>query len=169
MIAVDKKTIEIACFEVNEHGRLLGGNKRFCRMFGFEESEVTWHYMTDLCRNAKEWENFKLSAASGCVKLRMKNRKGRSFNCSLFCNVKQDEKGNVIYSGTVHRVGDLTAAVSENVRAHENRTLVFLAKCNLCGEQVRVSSAGEARVRLLCDRCAAKQYPEAFSMKSAQM
>ena len=39
---------ETACFEVNEHGRILSGNRRFCRMFGFDENELRWHYLNDL-------------------------------------------------------------------------------------------------------------------------
>jgi hypothetical protein len=54
MMGMDLNSLETACFEVNEHGRLISGNKRFCRMFGFKsEDEVMWHYVTDLYRHEK--------------------------------------------------------------------------------------------------------------------
>ena len=34
MMEGDNK-IDVAYFEVNAHGRILSGNRRFCRMFGF--------------------------------------------------------------------------------------------------------------------------------------
>ena len=34
----NENSLDIACFEVNQSGRILSGNKRFCRMFGFNES-----------------------------------------------------------------------------------------------------------------------------------
>lgn len=168
MIAVEKNTIELACFETNEHGRLLSGNRRFCRMFGFKESEVQWHYITDLCRKAEDWNSFCNTDQVDGINMRMKNRKGRSFCCKLFRSVKQDVNGNLVYSTTIHRVGDPEIA-QEAPAAQTRQTLVFLARCALCGDQVRVSSAGEARIRLYCDRCAAKEYPEAYSIHSAQM
>ncbi|MCQ2103544.1 MAG: PAS domain-containing protein [Fibrobacter sp.] len=166
MIAVENNSIELATFEANEHGRLISGNRRFCRMFGFQESEVQWHYVTDLCRNAKDWVSFSASTED-CISVRMKNRKGRSFCCKLFRNVKQDDNGNVVFSATVHRVGDPEAV--KPVSASQPQTIVFLAKCAHCGEQVPVATAGEARIRLLCDSCAAKVYPEAYNLHSAQV
>lgn len=167
MISVEKNTIELASFEANEHGRLISGNRRFCRMFGFQESEVQWHYVTDLCRKAQDWETFRDADGQDCVNMRMKNRKGRSFCCKLFRNVKQDAEGRLVFCTTIHRVGD--PEVAQRTSATQSHTLVFLAKCAHCGQQVRVTTAGEARARLVCDRCAASMYPEAYNIKSAQV
>lgn len=160
MITAEKNTIELACFEVNEHGRLISGNRRFCRMFGFEESEVQWHYMTDLCRRAQDWIVFRDADVADSICLRMKNRKGRSFNCRLFRNVRQDDAGRIIFQTTVHRVGEVINSLQ--AVAPQKQTLVFLAKCAHCGDQVRVQTAGETRLRQFCNRCAAQFYPEAF-------
>lgn len=167
MIAIEKNTIELACFEANEHGRLLSGNRRFCRMFGFQESEIQWHYVTDLCRKAGDWESFCNSENPDSMNMRMKNRKGRSFSCRLFRSVKQDDQGNLVYSTTVHRVGD--SMVERAVVSNEKDSVVFLAKCAHCGAQIPVATAGEARVRMMCDRCAATEYPEAYNLRSAQV
>ena len=61
-------TIDLAYFEVNEHGRLLSGNRRFCRMFGFEPSELPWHYVTDLYRYTSDWESFRRDTQSASRK-----------------------------------------------------------------------------------------------------
>lgn len=167
MIAAEKNSIELACFEANERGRLISGNRRFCRMFGFLESEVPWHYVTDLCRKVEDWGSFCNANPDESFNMRMKNRKGRSFCCKLYRSVRQDENGGLVFSATVHRVGDFKVASPAPVS--KNQTFVFLARCTCCGEQVRVSSAGEARMRLMCDRCAAKEYPEAYNLHAAQM
>lgn len=165
MITIEKNTTEIACFEVNEHGRLISGNKRFCRMFGFDEAEVQWHYVTDLYRYAKDWNEFKSQQQDSSV-ARMKNRKGRSFNCSIIRQVFQKENGEVYYRNTIHRVGEDAPAVRTEQTAPVS--VVYLAKCSHCGSQVRVSTAGETRLRILCDACAAKAYPEAYHVKDAK-
>ena len=47
--------------------------------------------------------------------------------------------------------------------------MVFINKCAHCGEQVRVNTLAETRMRVLCDNCAAKAYPEAFNLAAAQV
>ena len=48
-------------------------------------------------------------------------------------------------------------------------SVVFLAKCSDCGAQIRVASAPETRLRMLCNSCAAKAFPETFYGKTAQV
>jgi len=167
MIAIEKNTVELASFEANEHGRLLSGNRRFCRMFGFQESEIKWHYVTDLCRKSEDWESFRDSDVQESFNMRMKNRKGRSFCCKLYRSIKQDEEGRLVFCTTIRRVGDPEASVRASMT--QGLALVFLARCAHCGGQVRVSTAGEARSRVMCDQCAASLYPEAYSISSAQV
>lgn len=157
-------SVEMATFDVNEHGRLLGGNKRFCRMFGFESDEVSWHYITDLCRHAKDWESFMESDPQTAFEIRMKNRKGRSFFCKLVRETVQNESGEIIYRNMLCRKSETIAIPAAN-----SLSLVFLGRCGQCGKQIRVNTAAEARMRMLCDDCAAMAYPEAFHAREGQM
>ena len=72
-----ENSIDLAYFEVNQHGRLLSGNRRFCRMFGFEPSELPWHYVTDLYRYASDWNAFRNDTVSASFNMRMRNRRAR--------------------------------------------------------------------------------------------
>lgn len=166
----NENNLDIARFEVNQSGRILSGNKRFCRMFGFSESEVVWHYITDCYRYRGDWETF-----SSCENLsqtkfvfRMRNRKGRSFKCSLSREVVQDANGKITFRNTVSRLGEPVLA-KEVPHIEESRSVVFINKCAHCGEQVRVNTLAETRMRVLCDACAAKAYPEAFNLAAAQV
>ena len=158
-------TIDLACFEVNEHGRLLSGNRRFCRMFGFEPSELQWHYVTDLYRYVSDWENFRRDTQSARFNARMKNRRGRSFDCCIVREVFQNEDGEVIFRNTVRKMGEVKAQQEHTVPL----SVVFVTKCSDCGAQIRVGSAPETRLRMLCNQCAAKAFPEAYYSKTAQV
>ncbi|MBO7512116.1 PAS domain-containing protein [Fibrobacter sp. UWB10] len=160
-----ENSIELAYFEVNQHGRLLSGNRRFCRMFGFEPSELQWHYVTDLYRYASDWNAFRNDTVSASFNMRMRNRRGRSFDCCITREIIQNADGEIIFRNTVHKVGEGKAA---NV-ATTPLSVVFLAKCADCGAQIRVTSVAETRLRMLCNHCAAKAFPETFYAKSAQM
>ncbi len=166
MNTMETNTIEMACFEVNEHGRLLSGNKRFCRMFGFDESEIQWHYVTDLYRHVKDWENFRTAAEQNSFVIRMKNRKGRSFSCNVVREMIQKPSGEIIFRNTVHRQGE---AVDADAVVSTPSSVVFIAKCAHCGEHIRVNSVAETRMRMLCNACAAREYPEAYHAKEARM
>lgn len=170
MMTTNLNSIEAACFEVNEHGRLLSGNKKFCRMFGFaNEDEVMWHYITDLYRHAKEWDEFRNcnSTAQHHFVARMRNRKGRSFKCSIVREIVQDAEGRMIYRNIIKRLGEKENAPVVTVNETQNLSVVFLAKCAHCGEQIRVSSIAETRMRMLCEACTAKAYPEAYHISAA--
>ena len=131
---------------------------------------MVWHYITDCYRYRGDWETF-----SSCENLsqtkfvfRMRNRKGRSFKCSLSREVVQDANGKITFRNTVSRLGEPVLA-KEAPHIEEGRSVVFINKCAHCGEQVRVNTLAETRMRVLCDACAAKAYPEAFNLAAAQV
>ena len=169
MMEGDNK-IDVAYFEVNAHGRILSGNRRFCRMFGYSESEVVWHYITDFYRYLKEWEDFRdcVDEARHSFVARMRNRKGRSFKCSVTREVVQDSEGHVTFRRSVTRPGEKAAVAIPEVPT-ESKTLVFVTRCAHCGLQVRVNTPAETRMRVLCDNCAVKAYPEAFNLAAGQV
>ncbi len=158
-------TIDLAYFEVNEHGRLLSGNRRFCRMFGFEPSELPWHYVTDLYRYTSDWERFRRDTESASFNARMKNRRGRSFDCCIVREIYQNDDGEVIFRNTVHKVGEGKGVQPQTVPL----SVVFVTKCSDCGAQIRVRTAPETRLRTLCNDCAAKAFPETYYTKTAQV
>lgn len=164
------KNLDVACFEVSEHGRILSGNRRFCRMFGYEEAEIGWHYITDFYRYQNEWETFRNceDQTQHHFVARMRNRKGRSFKCNVTREILQDEDGRISFRCCVSRIGDAgVAKVPEQVT--EDRTIVFMTRCAHCNERVCVNTIAETRMRVLCNSCAAKAYPEAFNLKTAQL
>ncbi|MCF0216455.1 MAG: hypothetical protein HUK21_08280 [Fibrobacteraceae bacterium] len=164
------ETPEIACFDVNQHGRLICGNRRFCRMFGFEESEVMWHYITDLYRFEKDWLAYKScdNTNEHHFVCRMRNRKGRSFKCSIVRTAYQNAEGTWIFHNVVSRLGENENPVAK-VETPVSEGLVFLAKCADCGCQVPVRTLAETRLRMLCNGCAAKAYPDAYHLKEASL
>ncbi len=163
MNAVESNVMELACFEVSEHGRLISANKRFCRLFGFSESEIPWHYVTDLYRHVQDWENFKNAVDQNSFVIRMKNRKGRSFNCDVIRETIQKANGEIVYRNVVRRKDDSAIAL-ENVQT-KSLSVVFLGRCGGCGERIRVATAAETHMRMLCDACAAVAYPEAYHVR----
>ena len=158
----------MACFEVSEHGRLVSANKRFCKLFGFEESEIPWHYITDLCRHVEDWESFRNSTDQHCFVIRMKNRKGRSFDCDVIRETIQKPTGEIIFRNMVCRK-DKAAPSSMESFAVKTPAVVFLCRCAHCGEHIRVATAAETRLRMVCDKCAVKAYPEAYHVREGQM
>lgn len=163
---------ETACFEVNEHGRILSGNRRFCRMFGFDENEIRWHYLNDLYRYHKDFVAFLSGTdATNCnFVAKMRTRKGRSFKCSITREAVQDAYGKVRFRSTVRKMvaGEATATTPavENVAPS---SVVFLAKCDHCGCQIPVARARGIKLSTLCSDCARKVYPEVYELKTAQV
>ena len=102
MIDAENK-IDVASFEVNQHGRILSGNRKFCRMFGYSESEIVWHYITDFYRYLKEWETFRDCAdqTQHHFVARMRNRKGRSFKCTITREILQDAEGKITFRSSL--------------------------------------------------------------------
>lgn len=170
MSVVESNTVDVACFEVNEHGRLISGNRRFCRLFGFNESEIPWHYVTDLYRHVADWETFKNAMGQDVFEIRMKNRKGRSFCCKVVREIIQKDSGEIVFKNMVCRKSDAAVQLSAQFAAHGNSlSVVFLGRCDHCGAHVRVNTVAEARMKMLCDNCAVKAYPEAYHIKEGQM
>ena len=161
-----KNNLDIACFEVNQHGRIISGNRRFCRMFGYSEAEIVWHYITDFYRHREEWELFRNcdDMTQHHFVARMRNRKGRSFKCEITREILQDAEGHVTFRSYVSRMGETKVP---EIHEESTRTVVFMTKCAQCNCQMRVNSLAETRMRVLCDGCAAKAYPEAFNLKAA--
>lgn len=167
MSVLETNVVEMACFEVSEHGRLISANKRFCRLFGFEESEIPWHYVTDLYRHVQDWEKFKNAIDQNSFVIRMKNRKGRSFNCDVVREIIQKSNGEVVYRNVVCRQGESSSSL--NAVQTKSSAVVFLGRCAHCGEQIRVATAAEMHLRMLCDKCAASAFPEAYRVREGQM
>jgi len=167
MNTVETNVMEMACFEVSEHGRLISANKRFCRLFGFEESEIPWHYVTDLYRHVQDWEAFKNATDKNSFVIRMKNRKGRSFNCDVIRETIQKPTGEIVFRNIVRRKGE--AACAMDVAPLKSSAVVFLCRCAHCGEHIRVATAAETHLRMLCDKCAVQAYPEAYHVREGQM
>lgn len=94
--------------EINETGHILSANDRFCKLFGFTEEEVTWHYIRDLYRYPQDWESFRNygpeETGKLCFFVRLKNRAGRSYKCSLERS-SRIEDGRVVYHLDIARVG----------------------------------------------------------------
>lgn len=105
-----EKKDKVARCEINETGRILNANKKFCKMFGFALDEPMWHYICDLYRYPKDWETFRLmtqeESDNQTFLVRMKNRRGRSFKCSILRTTRVDENGSLIYSHEITRLND---------------------------------------------------------------
>lgn len=98
---------KIAWCETNEVGRILRANRRFCKMFGFAENEAEWHYFSDLYRHRAEWNAFKASSGV-CFLARLRNRRGRSFKCSVVKSGIRSEGRNV-YKCEITKLESLSA------------------------------------------------------------
>lgn len=110
--------------EINEFGHLLTANNRFCRMFGFAENEIPWHYIKDLYRYPQDWETFKKhspeDSARLCFFVRLKNRAGRSYKCSMECLSRQNDNGSWIHRIEIAKVDsaeELGGSVSKDFRS----------------------------------------------------
>ena len=69
----------------NHSGRILTANNQFCKMFGFEPSEVKWHYLCDLYRYEDELNRIlqNIPEHDDILQTKMRGRTGRSFPCIL--------------------------------------------------------------------------------------
>lgn len=116
-MATEKKDKTARC-DINESGRILSANKKFCKMFGFALDEPMWHYICDLYRYPKDWETCRAMIAEPVAEqtflVRMKNRRGRSFKCSVIRTLKKDANGNVYFSNEISRLADTGKEESDN-------------------------------------------------------
>jgi PAS domain S-box-containing protein len=163
---------EVAFCEVNEHGRLLNANKRFCRLFGFDENDVAWHYVKDLYRHDKDWDAYqKCSPERGSnirFVARLKNRKGRSFKCSISRDVYQDDSGRIIYRNRIQKVLESSKDTSDILTgpSSSESSFVYLAKCVSCAKQLKISASHrDSRLPIYCPECAAVSFSNHFQSK----
>ena len=115
--SINKEDQELAICEINEHGRLLSGNRRFCRMFGFTEKELVWHYLLDLYRYETDWKAYRACEPEQGKKFhfvaRLKNRKGRSFQCSITREVSMDSGGRIVYRNSIQKLEDFSTTAGD--------------------------------------------------------
>jgi PAS domain S-box-containing protein len=95
------ETEEAVCV-ANNSGRILTANKRFCKMFGFDQNEVKWHYLCDLYRHKSEFSN--ISEKEEILQTRMRNRSGRSFPCILTRRATKSTEGIPLLMHYIQRV-----------------------------------------------------------------
>ena len=98
------ETEEAVCI-ANDSGRILTANKRFCKMFGFDQSEVKWHYLCDLYRHKGEFSNtLELPEKEDVLQIRMRSRTGRSFPCILTRRATKSLEGIPLLMHYIQRV-----------------------------------------------------------------
>ncbi|MDR0516096.1 MAG: PAS domain-containing protein [Fibromonadaceae bacterium] len=96
---------EAVCIS-NNSGRILTANKRFCKMFGFEQGEVKWHYLCDLFRNKNELDGIlrNIPEKEDVLQTRMRNRSGRTFRCQLTRRPTKSLEGIPLLVHSVQRI-----------------------------------------------------------------
>jgi len=162
-------------FETNAHGRLLGANRRFCRMFGVRPDEVLWHYILDFHRREEDWLRFRDAMEThgqiNAYMVRMRHRKGRSFQCLLQSSRVLGEDGTVRYQTLVQKVCstmNFVRTIPSEIQASSD-TVVYLTVCNACGKvkdgqgswlsPVRAVKPAAHRKACYCPECSAQLYP----------
>lgn len=174
---------DCACLS-NAHGRLVAGNRKFCKLFGFSEEEVEWHYLVDIYRNAADWQVVRNHVElygelrNFCVRLR--NRRGRSFFCKLERIPVSMPDGSLLYLTTMLKLATVRSNDKDlldvrrlrELASQGNHGLVYLVTCHSC-QKVRDTHGawiplphGSARNSVsrrlpeYCPQCAARLYPE---------
>lgn len=173
---------EAVCFS-NFKGRLLNGNKKFCKMFGFKVEDVPWHFLEDLHRHKDDWNSL-----TDCVEQfgsvdhyysRLRNRSGRSFHCLISRHRIDNGDGRYIYASVVKKITSAkakeagimkTPRQSVSGKAPKFGGLVYLTSCAHCNK-VQDSSGNWIELKdpntvvkhnrnSFCQSCAKKLYPE---------
>lgn len=172
---------EDAACVVNSHGRLLGANVRFCRLFGFGEGEAEWHYFCDLYRHEAEWKAFQgQSVAPGEERhyvARLRNRKGRSFKCCIARVASLDEQGRLVYVNTILKLAQASELAPVRVPGVAVAAQIFFTVCTAChrvrdaeGRWVEgdapVSPRRMTRYADYCPDCAARLFPGVFERQA---
>lgn len=122
----------------NSFGRLLGANRRFCRMFGLDQDEVIWRYLHDFHRRINDWEHFRSNLERygdvHAAMLRLKHRKGRSFLCMVSSTRFVSAEGKVCYRMYIQKLAPNAVAVQQKVKQPDSSdTVVYLMVCHGCG------------------------------------
>jgi PAS domain S-box-containing protein len=86
----------------NTVGRIIAANKRFCKMFGFDQDEVKWHYLCDLYRNEDTLKD--IPENEDILHTKMRNRSGRSFPCILTRRATKSLKGTLLLRHSIQRL-----------------------------------------------------------------
>jgi PAS domain S-box-containing protein len=89
----------------NNSGRILTANKRFCKMFGFEQGEVKGHYLRDLYRHKEVLSRIlqNIPEQDDVLQTRMRTRTGRSFPCLLTCCATKSLEGIPLLRHSIQR------------------------------------------------------------------
>jgi PAS domain S-box-containing protein len=90
----------------NNAGRILTANKRFCKMFGFEQSEIKWHYLRDLYRHEDELNRIlkNIPENEEVLQTKMRNRAGRCFPCVLVRRATKTTEGIQLLRHSIQRM-----------------------------------------------------------------
>jgi PAS domain S-box-containing protein len=159
----------------NSHGRLLNANHRFCRLFGFRDDEVVWRYALDLYRNERDWQDFRqIMETQGKVDaymVRLRHRKGRSFQCLIQSERIVNQEGLVCYQTTVHKIEanvGVVRRIPSELQTSES-SVVYLTACHSCGKvkdstgnwlvPMRPVAKAVHRKACYCPGCSAQLYP----------
>jgi PAS domain S-box-containing protein len=105
-MTIDEKIIEAedaVCIS-NNAGRILTANKHFCKLFGFEQSEVKWHYLCDLYRNKNDIDHLSVTEQGDVLQTKMRSRSGRYFPCILTRRATKSLEGVPLLVHSIQRV-----------------------------------------------------------------
>jgi len=169
---------EAACV-VNSHGRILGANGRFCRLFGFTKDETIWHYLPDLYRHESEWKIYREATGDDTTErhflARLRNRKGRSFKCMVTRTPLLSPDGQTIFLNAIAKIVSTRDAIAPRSEAtRPTATQIFFTICSGCsrvkdgsGEWILSAEAQTTRPRRsrqshYCPDCAARLFPGVF-------
>lgn len=94
----------------NKSGRILTANKHFCKLFGFEQHEIKWHYLCDFYRGKNKFsETFEKTTENEeeVLQTKMRSRSGRSFYCILKRKIIESTEGIPILMNIFQRIDAL--------------------------------------------------------------
>lgn len=159
----------------NTFGRMLGANRRFCRMFGMSPEDVEWRYIHDIHRNEQDWGKFRDAMEHhGKVEsflVRLRHRKGRSFKCLVESVRQLDDNGRPVYQMRIHKVDPVLSTVRTipSLLQSAGESVVYLTACHACGkvkdsagswiEPMRPVAKGSHRNPCYCPECSAQLFP----------
>lgn len=159
----------------NPFGRMLGANRKFCRMFGMTATDVEWRYIHDIHRNEQDWGKFCESMERhGKVEsflVRLRHRKGRSFQCLVESVRTLDDAGKVVYQMRIHKVDPALSSVRTipSLVQSAGDSVVYLTACHACGKvkdgdgqwivPLRPVAKAAHRSPCYCPGCSAQLFP----------
>jgi PAS domain S-box-containing protein len=107
-MTIDENIIETedaVCIS-NNSGRIITANRRFCKLFGFDQGEIKWHYLCDFYRHKEELNSIlqNIPEKEDTLQTRMRNRSGRTFSCLLTRKATKSLEGIPLLMHSVQRV-----------------------------------------------------------------